>query len=52
MIQLFNRNAEVRPRVKKECIAYSIDFGFGGNKVTIQLKNRPVNIRQLVEVSK
>ena len=44
------RNAEVRLLELKRSIAYSIDFGFGGNKkVTIQLKNRPVNIRQLVE---
>ena len=44
------RNAEVRLQELKRSIAYSIDFGFGGNKkVTIQLKNRPVNIRQLVE---
>lgn len=44
------RNAEVRLQQLKNSIAYSIDFGFGGNKkVTIQLKNRPVNIRQLVE---
>ena len=44
------RNAEVRLQQLKRSIAYSIDFGFGGNKkVTIQLKNRPVNIRQLVE---
>ena len=44
------RNAEVRLLELKRSIAYSIDFGFGGNKkVTIQLKNHPVNIRQLVE---
>ena len=44
------RNAEVRLQQLKRSIAYSIDFGFGGNKkVTIQLKSRPVNIRQLVE---
>ena len=44
------RNAEVRLQQLKRSIAYSIDFGFGGNKkVTIQLKNLPVNIRQLVE---
>ena len=44
------RNAEVRLQELKRSIAYSIDFGFGGNKkVTIQLKNLPVNIRQLVE---
>lgn len=44
------RNAEVRLQELKRSISYSIDFGFGGNKkVTIQLKNRPVNIRQLVE---
>lgn len=44
------RNAEVRLLELKRSIAYSIDFGFSGNKkVTIQLKNLPVNIRQLVE---
>ena len=44
------RNAEVRLQELKRSIAYSIDFGFSGNKkVTIQLKNLPVNIRQLVE---
>ena len=44
------RNAEVRLQELKRSIAYSIDFGFGGNKnVTIQLKNRPENVRQLVE---
>ena len=44
------RNAEVRLLELKRSIAYSIDFEFGGNKkVTIQLKNLPVNIRQLVE---
>ena len=44
------RNAEVRLQELKRSIAYSIDFGFGGNKnVTIQLKNRPENVRQLVD---
>ena len=44
------RNAEVRLLELKRSIAYSIDFGFGGNKkVTIQLKNRPENVRQLVD---
>ena len=44
------RNAEVRLQELKRSIAYSIDFGFGGNKkVTIQLKNRPESVRQLVE---
>ena len=44
------RNIEVHRQQVKNSISYAIDFGFGGNKkVTIQLKNRPVNIRQLVE---
>ena len=44
------RNVEVRLQELKRSIAYSIDFGFGGNKkVTIQLKNRPENVRQLVD---
>lgn len=44
------RDAEVRRQQVKNSISYAIDFGFGGNKkVTIQLKERPVNIRQLVE---
>ena len=44
------RNIEVRRQQAKSSVTYAIDFGFGGNKkVTIQLKNRPVNIRQLVE---
>jgi hypothetical protein len=44
------RNIEVRRQQVKNSISYAIDFGFGGNKkVTIQLKERPVNIRQLVE---
>ena len=44
------RNIEVRRQQAKSSVTYAIDFGFGGNKkVTIQLKERPVNIRQLVE---
>ena len=44
------RNIEVHRQQVKNSISYAIDFGFDGNKkVTIQLKNRPVNIRQLVE---
>ena len=44
------RNIEVRRQQVKNSITYAIDFGFGGNKkVTIQLKNRPENVRQLVE---
>ena len=44
------RNVEVRRQKAKSSVTYAIDFAFGGNKnVTIQLKNRPVNIRQLVE---
>ena len=44
------RNIEVRRQLAKSSVAYAIDFGFRGNKkVTIQLNNRPDNIRQLVE---
>ena len=44
------RNVEVRRQQAKSSVTYAIDFGFGGNKkVTIQLKNRPENIRQLVD---
>ena len=44
------RNVEVRRQLAKNNIAYAFDFGFGQNKkVTIQLNNRPNNIRQLVE---
>ena len=44
------RNIEVRRQQAKSSVTYAIDFGFGGNKkVTIQLKNRPENVRQLVE---
>ena len=44
------RNIEVRRQQAKSSVTYAIDFGFGGNKkVTIQLKNRPENIRQLVD---
>ena len=44
------RNVEVRRQLAKSGVDYAFDFGFGGNKkVTIQLKERPVNIRQLVE---
>ena len=44
------RNVEVRRRKVKSSVTYAIDFAFGGNKnVTIQLKNRPENVRQLVE---
>ena len=44
------RNVEVRRRKVKSSVTYAIDFAFVGNKkVTIQLKNRPENVRQLVE---
>ena len=44
------RNVEVRHRKVKSSVTYAIDFAFGGNKkVTIQLKNRTENVRQLVE---
>ena len=44
------RNIEVRRQKAKSSVTYAIDFAFGGNKnVTIQLKNRPENVRQLVE---
>ena len=44
------RNIEVRRQQAKSSVTYAIDFGFGGNKkVTIQLKNRPENVRQLVD---
>ena len=44
------RNVEVRRRKVKSSVTYAIDFAFGGNKkVTIQLKNRTENVRQLVE---
>ena len=44
------RNIEVRRQQVKNSISYAIDFGFGGNKkVTIQLKNRLEDVRQLVE---
>lgn len=44
------RNVEVRRQKEKSSVTYAIDFRFGGNKtVTIQLKNRPENIRQLVD---
>ena len=44
------RNVEVRRQKSKSSVTYAIDFAFGGNKnVTIQLKNRPENVRQLVE---
>ena len=44
------RNIEVRRQQAKSSVTYVIDFGFGGNKnVTIQMKNRPENIRQLVD---
>ena len=44
------RNVEVRRQKAKSSVTYAIDFGFGGNKkVTIQLKNRPENVRQLVD---
>ena len=44
------RNVDVRRQKTKSSVTYAIDFAFGGNKnVTIQLKNRPENVRQLVE---
>ncbi len=44
------RNVDVRRQKAKSSVSYAIDFAFGGNKnVTIQLKNRPENVRQLVE---
>ena len=44
------RNVEVRRRKVKSSVTYAIDFAFGGNKkVTIQLKNRLEDVRQLVE---
>lgn len=44
------RNVEVRRQLAKSSVAYVIDFGFRGNKkVTIQLKNRLEDVRQLVE---
>ena len=44
------RNVEVRRQLAKNNIAYVFDFGFGQNKkVTIQLKNRLEDVRQLVE---
>ena len=44
------RNVEVRRQKAKSSVTYAIDFAFGGNKnVTIQLKNRPENVRQLVD---
>ena len=44
------RNVEVRRRKVKSSVTYAIDFAFRGNKkVTIQLKNRTENVRQLVE---
>ena len=44
------RNVEVRRRKVKSSVTYAIDFAFVGNKkVTIQLKNRTENVRQLVE---
>ena len=44
------RNIEVRRQQAKSSVTYAIDFGFGGNKkVTIQLKNRPENVRRLVD---
>ena len=43
------RNVDVRRQKAKSSVTYAIDFAFGGNKnVTIQLKNRPENVRQLV----
>ena len=43
------RNVEVRRQKAKSSVTYAIDFAFGGNKnVIIQLKNRPENVRQLV----
>lgn len=44
------RNVGVRRQKAKSSVTYAIDFAFGGNKnVTIQLKNRPENVRRLVE---
>ncbi len=44
------RNVDVRRQKAKSSVTYAIDFAFGGNKnVTIQLKNRPENVRQLVD---
>ena len=44
------RNVEVRRQLAKSSVAYAIDFRFSGNKkVTIQLKNRLEDVRQLVE---
>ncbi len=44
------RNVEVRRQLAKSSVTYAFDFGFGQNKkVTVQLNNRPYNIRQLVE---
>lgn len=44
------RNVEVRRQLAKSSVVYAIDFGFSGNKkVTIQLKNRLEDVRQLVE---
>ena len=44
------RNVEVRRQKAKSSVTYAIDLAFGGNKnVTIQLKNRPENVRQLVD---
>ena len=44
------RNVEVRRQLAKSSVAYAFDFGFGQNKkVTIQLNNRPNNIRQFVD---
>ena len=44
------RNIDVRRQKAKSSVTYAIDFAFGGNKnVTIQLKNRPENVRQLVD---
>ena len=44
------RNVEVRRQKAKSSVTYAIDFAFGGNKnVTIPLKNRPENVRQLVD---
>ena len=44
------RNVEVRRQKVKSSVTYAIVFASGGNKkVTIQLKNRPENVRQLVD---
>ena len=44
------RNVEVRRQLAKSSVTYAFDFGFRGNKkVTIQLKNRLEDVRQLVE---